>query len=96
MPSTSPTPLREALVCLAGDEEHLVAVVALRQGLEFTPLHVLRGNSAALLSSEEVLEQLSRVLELPVRLLDPCDSAFLGAQMLLARRQGLPSYSLKG
>lgn len=96
MPSSTPTPLREALVGLVGAEHHLVGLVVLRQGLEFTLIRTFLADQAALLSSETALEQLSRVLELPVRLLDPANSAFLGAQLLLARRRGASSYSLKG
>ena len=96
MPEPTATPLREVLVCLAGSEEHLVGILVLRQGLSFTRLRTFHGPETALLSSPTTLEQLSRVLELPVRLLGPDDSVFLGVQTLLASRRGDGPYSLKG
>jgi len=92
----SPTPLRELLVCLVGNDQHLFGALVLRQGLSFTLVSTFLDQKAALLPDPSTLEQLSRAFELPVKLLDPDNSSFLGAQILLARRQGRTSYSLKG
>lgn len=91
------THIREILVCEAHDEDSktLLYVLVLRKGLQFELLDVLGSEHCALLPDSRTLKLLEREFELPVRVLDGPESAFLGAKTLLARKTGAKNYRLR-
>ena len=91
------TPLREILVCEATHDELevLFYVVVLRKGLSFELLHLSRADHCALLTDPTTLKLLERRFKLPVRVLKGANGVFLGAQTLLAERNGQIRYRPK-
>ena len=84
----TPPSLREGLLCLCSSSGRVVGTLVLRQGLHFSLLLHLLDDEASLAASPPGLEQLSRALELPVRLLDSDEGAFLALKTSLAHREG--------
>jgi len=92
----NPLPLREILLCqvFRPAPPALLYAVVRRSGLEFELLSFIKGDHAALLPDETVLELLERRFQLPVRVLSGSEGAFLGLKTFLARQNG-SSYALR-
>lgn len=83
-----PPELREGLLCLTSDPEHLVGVLVRREGLRFSLAMLLLDDQAALASSPKGLETLEQALHLPVRVLPGSAGSLLGLHTVLANRRG--------
>jgi hypothetical protein len=94
VPSRNPLPLREVLICEVWRPNLLVYALVLRKGSSFKLLGLVKGDHCALMTHENTLLLLERRFELPVQVVSGTEGAFLGAQTLLAHRNGQP-YSLK-
>lgn len=88
-------PLRELLIGIVSHENRLVGMIIRREGMRFESLATLLDDQAAILGDESTTQWLERKFELPVRRLDPDNSAFLGRQTFLAQREGRIFYHLK-
>lgn len=95
LPDAKQLPLRELLICLVAHEKRVVGVLVRREGMRFEAVATLIDDDAALLSDKRTLEILEGMFELPVRVLDPDNSVFLGRQTFLAQREGRVFYRLK-
>jgi len=88
-------PLREVLACEVVYEDRVVVVLVRREGLKFHLLGSLLDEHAMIIRDEHTLKHLERRFELPIRLLEGDESAFLGVQTLRARREGRDFYQLR-
>ena len=94
-------PLREALICLvqspAGDaQDHLFGALVRREGMRFELIRPFLDDQAALLTDSRTITALERMLDLPIRVLEPDNSLFLGMETMLAHREGRKYFHLKG
>jgi hypothetical protein len=83
-------PLREVLFCEVIAEDRIIVAIVKRQGLEFELVHLLQGDQAALATDEPTRKRIEGTLNLPSRVLHGDVAAFLGAQTVLAARNGHP------
>ena len=94
-------PLREALICLvqspsSDGKEHLFGCLVLREGMRFELVRPFLDDQAALLTDSRTISALEGMLDLPIRVLDPDNSLFLGYETLVAHREGRKYFHLKG
>ena len=82
------TAIQEALLCPFIFEEGFHVAVILRRGRQCILLTTLRGLQAAVATSEDGLQTCSRVYNLPCRLLDGQEGAFLARQAIIAQHEG--------
>ena len=91
----SSIPLREVLVCEVIYEDQIIAAVVMREGMKFQLVGYLLDDQAALVRDSRTLNVLEKGFELPVRVLEGDEGAFLGVQTARARREGRDFYHLK-
>lgn len=94
MPSRSPLPLREVLICEVYALNKLIYALVRRKGMSFELLAMVKGDHCALMTDETTLKRLEGRFQLPVRVLSGTEGAFLGGKTLLAH-QKRTTYSLK-
>lgn len=99
LPDSFAPPLREILICLVSgpvdNNKHLFGALVRREGMRFELIQPFLDDQAALLSDSMTIKRLEGLFQLPVRVLDPDNSAFLGRETMLADREGRVFYQLK-
>lgn len=88
------TAIQEALLCPFIFEDELNVALVLRRGRQCLLLTVLKGLQAGIAASDDGLEVVQGVLNLPCRVLDGPEGALLARKTILAEDEGEGSYHL--
>ena len=88
------TAIQEALLCPFVFEDELKVAVVLRRGRQCILLTILNGLQAGIAASNDGLEVVSGVLNLPCRVLDGQEGAFLARKTILAEHDGDAYYRI--
>lgn len=88
------TAIQEALLCPFLFEDSLRVAVVLRRGRDCLLLTVLEGLVAGIAASDDGCEVVQGLLNLPCRVIDGQEGAFLAHKTILAEHDGAPSYRL--
>lgn len=88
------TPIQEALLCPFIFKEDLHVAVVLRRGRQCILLTSLQGLVAGISSSEDGIKTIQEALNVPCRVLDGQEGAFLARKTILAEHEGTGYYRL--
>jgi hypothetical protein len=88
------TSIQEALVCPFIFEDTFHVAVVLRRGRDCILLSTITGLEAGIASSEDGLKVVQEVLNLPCRVLDGQEGAFLARKTILAEHEGRGHYRI--
>lgn len=88
------TAIQEALLCPFVFEDELHVAVVLRRGRSCHLLTTLKGLEAGIAASDDGLLVVQEVLNLPCRVLDGQEGAFLAKKTILATHEGRGHYRI--
>ena len=88
------TAIQEALLCPFMFEDDFHVALVLRRGRTCHLLTTLRGLQAAISTSPDGIALVSRTYNLPCRVLDGQEGAFLARKTILAEHEGHGSYRI--
>ena len=88
------TSIQEALLCPFLFEDTLRTAIVLRRGRQCILLTILEGLTAGVAASDDGLEIVQEVLNLPCRLLEGAEGALLARKTILAEADGHGHYQL--
>lgn len=88
------TAIQEALLCPFFFEDTFHVAVVLRRGRQCFLLTLLKGLVAGVSTSEDGLQTLQGVYNLPCRVLDGQEGALLARKTILAEHEGTGAYQL--